>query len=261
MKAEVQRVDFSWRVPLIAVCAASIGVICTVAHADEVLPCTPDTCTWTVAVGGKTVETGSYTVDPTTGAIEAGPASWSGGGSNVSVQLSGNSDPILGFNVSAGTSAAAGNSFSLTFSMPISLAGPIDASSSVSYSLTSTSGAGAQIQPSNGHVVTAQEVSSIVGGPAPFNKGVDVGNAFQFNTGPATQNSQIFTAANMFTLVAGNQYDLMSVTVAFTLSASSNVGISGFVEQTAAPVPLPGSIWLLLSGMLGMFGLYGLRPA
>ena len=43
-------------------------------------------------------------------------------------------------------------------------------------------------------------------------------------------------------------YDLMSVTVAFSLSSSSNVGISGFVQQV--PVPEPGTAALMGFGLL-----------
>lgn len=239
--------------------AASVGAIFCVlgnsAHAD-VVPCTASTCMWTFAVGGVTKESGTYTVNPTTGAISiTGNDSWgTAGGLSASVSgLTVNSDPILGFNFSAGTGSSA-NSFSFTVSMPIALAGEILANSSASYSLTGTSSSGAGVTPLSGsHVVTAFEESTISGGPSPLNKGVDIGGSFSFGTGPQTQNSPVYTAANMFALAAGNQYNEMVINVSFNLTASSNVGISGFVEQT--PVPLPASGWLLLSGALGLFGL------
>lgn len=245
------------RIVAAGICALLLGALAHSAKAETVVPCTADTCKWSIAVGGVTVKSGSYGVDTNTGALDLAPISWSGDGSTASLTLSGNSDPLLGFNFSAGTTAA-GNTFSLTLSMPISLSGQVAANSSVSYSLTATSNAGAEIQPLLGaHVVSAQEVSTAVGGPPAFNKGVDVGDTFFFTGGPLTQNSPVYTAANMFALASGNQYNLMSVTVAFGLSAASNVGLSGFVEQT--PVPLPSAIWALMSGSLGVFGVFGRR--
>jgi hypothetical protein len=160
--------------------------------------------------------------------------------------MNGNADPILGFNTSAGTGLI-GGAFSITFTLPIALSGPIAANSSVSYSLTATSAAGAQIAPLLGtSVVIAQEVDTTVGGIGNLNKGVDVGGLFFFVGGPQTQNSPVFTASNVF--VGNLAYDLMSVTVAFSLSPSSNVGISGFVQQL--PVPEPGTAALLGLGVL-----------
>ncbi len=131
------------------------------------------------------------------------------------------------------------------------MSGPINANSSVSYSLTSLTNAGAQISAlSSGKVVVADEVDTSVGGLAALNKGVNVGDTFFFLGGPQTQNSPVYTASNTFN---GNiAYDLMSVTVAFSLSANSNVGLSGFVQQT--PVPVPAALWLFGSGLLGLIG-------
>jgi hypothetical protein len=245
--------------PLLANAVIASAVLCVVAgtaNADTVVPCSANTCTYSIMEGptGGTqtvIAQGTYSVDPVTGAVTLSkPVNWhDASGDSASLGLSGNSDPILGFSFSAGTGAV-GDTFALSLSMPIALTGQIAAQSQVSYSLTATSSAGAQIQPLTGtHVITAQESSSIVGGPPPFNKGVDVGNTFSF-TGVGTQNSPVYSAANLFALAAGNQYNLMSVTIAFTLSANSNVGLSGFVEQT--PVPLPAAAWLFLSSLLGL---------
>src|SRR5262249_37717801 len=134
-------------------------------------------------------------------------------------------------------------------SLPISLSGQLAANSSVSYSLTALSSAGAEVQPLLGaHVVTAQEVDSAVGGIPPLNKGVDVGDTFFFTVGPMTENSPVYTASS--TLTGNPLYNLMSETVAFSLSGNSQVGMSGFVQQE--PVPLPAPIWLMLSGMGGL---------
>jgi hypothetical protein len=204
-------------------------------------------CTWEITADGVQVAQGTF------GVGESGAISYHGdvipvqGGGTVQIgSLSGNIDPILGFNASAGT-AAQGKSFAFAFSIPIALEGPINASSSVSYSLTSLSLDGAQIAPTVAdHVVIAQELDTSVGGADPLNKGVDVGDKFFFPGGPKTDNSPVFTKTNTF--VGGLQYDLMSVTIAFSLSANSQVGISGFVSQN--PVPEPSTYGMLAAGLL-----------
>jgi hypothetical protein len=247
--------------PRLANALIALTVLCTIAgtadaaSVEAVVPCSVSSCTYAITEGptGGTqtmIAQGTYSIDPTTGAIILNPVNWhNGSGTSASLGLSGNSDPVLGFSFAAGTGAV-GDTFALSLSMPIALSGEIAAQSQVSYSLTATTAAGAEIQPLSGpNVVTAQESSSVVGGPPPFNKGVDVGKTFSF-TSLGTQNSPVYSAQNMFALAAGNQYNLMSVTIAFTLSANSNVGLSGFVEQT--PVPLPPAVWLFLSGALGI---------
>ncbi len=192
----------------------------------------------------------------TTGNVVAtagGGLMWTmGDDSTISVgSLFGNADPILGFSLGAST-AASGSTFGFTFNLPIALSGPVNANSSVSYSLTSTTSAGAQIAPVTGsNIVSAFEVDTSVGGLSSLNKGVDVGNTFFFTGGPLTQNSSVFTASN--TLTGNLAYDLMTVKVDFSLSANSNVGLSGFVQQT--PVPVPAAIWLFGSGLIGLVGL------
>jgi len=218
------------------------------AVAGTVVPC-DGACTYSIEVNGIEVQTGEYDVDARTGAISLpGPVTVDlGDGSSVSLNsLSGNSDPILGFNASASTGAT-GKTFSFAFSLPISLSGALTAASAVSYSLTSTTAAGAQVDPLFGHTVVAQEVDTSIGGLAPLNKGVDVGNRFFF-TGQDTQNSPVYKANS--TLMGDSAYDLMSVVLGFSLSANSFVGMSGSVSQT--PVPLPAGIWLLGSALMGL---------
>jgi hypothetical protein len=235
------------------IAALGLSSICGPAAAGIVVPCDGN-CNWSVAADDVELARGQYEIDPETGNIWL-HSSWSadlGDGAFVAVNgMSGNADPILGFSVAAGTGAV-GKTFSFNFSLPVALAGAITASSSVSYSLTSLTAAGAQIDPLFGKVVVAQEVDTSIGGLSPLNKGVDVGNRFFFVGGPQTQSSPVYTATSVLT--GDLAYDLMSVTVAFALSPNSQVGASGFVQQLPAPVPLPAAAWLLGSGLLALGG-------
>jgi hypothetical protein len=204
-------------------------------------------CAVTLSIDGTQVASGSFQIDPSTGAlIWPGTLTGTLGESVFSVlNVSGNADPILGYATSASTGGS-GSTFSVSFSLPIALSGLIDAQAQVSYSLTGTTAPGAQISPLFGHVAIAQEVDTSVGGLSPLNKGVDVGDTFFCTPGPCNSTSGTFSATNQF--VGNLAYDLMSVTVAFSLSANSNVGLSGFVEQQ--PVPEPGTVSLLGLGLV-----------
>jgi len=233
-----------------AILATLVMALPVAATADTInLPtCTVDDprCGFTISVDGQELGAGFYSIDAKTGDLTiTNPVSVQAGELTAQVGgIWGNADPILGFNASAGTGAT-GGTFSFTFFLPIALSGPLTANSSVSYSLTSQTAAGAQIAPLFGKTVIAQEVDTSVGGLSPLNKGVDVGNTFFFLGGPQTLNSPVYTAASLLT---GNlAYDLMSVTVAFSLSAKSNVGLSGFVQQTV--VPVPAAVWLFGSAV------------
>ena len=185
--------------------------------------------------------------------IQDGSVIWAmGDGSTISVdELYGNADPILGFGIGASTAGVGGSTFSFTFNLPIALEGTIFANSSVSYSLSSLSDAGAQVAPVGSNIVTALEVDTSVGGKDTLNKGVDVGDTFFFLGGPDIQSSSTFTASNSFT--GDLAYDLMIVKIDFSLSADSTVGISGFVQQVV--VPIPAAVWLFGSGLLGLVGI------
>ena len=255
-----------------AIAVLSAGLFSTTQiQAGTIVQCGADICSSGFKLdfnGDSGVGTGELLYDATTGAISLntdlnsttgnvamldGGLTWTmGDGSTLSVgSLFGNADPILGFGLGASTGAT-GSTFGFTFNLPIALSGPINAISSVSYSLTSTTSAGAQIAPVVGsNIVSAFEVDTTVGGLSSLNKGVDVGNTFFFTGGPLTQNSSVFTASN--TLTGNLAYDLMTVKVDFSLSANSSTGISGFVQQT--PVPVPAAAWLFGSGLIGLIGI------
>lgn len=256
-----------------AVAVLSTGLISTTqVNAGTIVQCGTALCSsdFSIIFNGMDAGGGEIIYDSTTGDISlntdlntitgvgeitvtsGGGIMWDmGGGNTFSVgSLSGNADPILGFGIGASTGNT-GSTFGFTFNLPIALEGPIDANSSVSYSLTSLSSAGAQIAGVGGKIVSAFEVDTSVGGLDVLNKGVDVGDTFVFTGGPQTQNSSVFTASNSFT--GDLAYDLMTVKVDFSLSADSTVGLSGFVQQT--PVPVPAAVWLFGTGLLGLVGI------
>ncbi len=215
------------------------------ATAGSILDCGPGgaNCWIELAIEGVQVGQGTFDINSTTGDISlSAPITGELGGSSVALNsLNGNADPILGFGIGASTGAL-GNAFSITMTLPIAITGQIIANSSIGYSLTALSGAGAQISPLFGNVLLAREVDTSIGGLSPLDKGVDTGSTFFFLGGPATNLSPVYTASNTFT--GDLQYDLMSVTVAFSLSANSSVGLSGFVQQ----VPEPSAVLLLALG-------------
>ena len=232
-----------------------LSLTCRSAWAGTVSGCTTDEtnqCTWDMLIDGQVVMSGSYQADADGNISLSEPVKFDDGNNNtVRIDtMNGNVDPIIGFGV--GASTLTGSTFGFTFNLPIALEGLIDANSSVSYSLSSLSSAGAQIAPVVGsNIVSAFEVDTSVGGLSSLNKGVDVGDTFFFLGGPQTQNSAVFTASNSFT--GDLAYDLMTVKVDFSLSANSTVGLSGFVQQVA--VPIPAAVWLFGSGLLGLVGI------
>jgi hypothetical protein len=235
--------------------------------AGSIVQCGTATCTsdFTVTIGGNDVGGGLFTYDAKTGDIalstdgieggvvtDGGGIMWTMGDNQLMVNsLSGNADPILLFGVGA-TTGANSSSFGFTFNLPVQIAGQISANSSVSYSLTAGTAAGAQITPIFTNVVSAFELDTDIGGLGSLNKGVDVGNTFGFVPAgvlPETQNSPVYTASNTFT--GSLAYDLMVVKVDFGLTANSAVGISGGVQQV---IPVPAAVWLFGSGLIGLIG-------
>lgn len=259
------RNDLSKLLAVVALCFASSAqaAVLESSTGTKSTPQCDNNCRWSISVDGTEVGWGAYEADPVSGDLSGSSGRFDlGDGAYVQIDnMLGNIDPILGFAASAGTGAI-GKTFSFSFSMPIALSGALVANSSVNYSLTSLTAAGAQITPLFGKVVTAQEVDSTPLGLAPLNKGVDAGNTFGFLGGPQTQGSPVYTANS--TLTGNLAYDLMSVTVAFALSAQSQVGLSGFVQQDIAggggvgTVPLPAAVWLLAGGLTGL-GYFGRR--
>jgi hypothetical protein len=210
-------------------------------------------CSFSVVADGVDLGSGRYTIDPKTGLLQiVAPRTFTlGDGSTVGITgINGNADPVLGFSANANT-LASGHSFVFNFDLPISLSGPINANSSISYSLTSTTAAGAEIKPLDPthKVLYGLEVDTTVGGLDSLNKGVDAGDKFTLLGGPTTGNSPVFTNSNSF--IGDSRYDTMTAVVQFSLSPNSNVGMSGFVQQVA--VPEPSSTALLLAG-LGFVG-------
>lgn len=236
-------------------------------QAGTIVNCGSDICVsnFTVTLNGNDAGGGQFLYDSTNGeislntnadsitgngSVQGNSIMWMMGDNRIMVNsLYGNADPILGFAVGASTGAS-GSTFGFNFDLPIAIDGSIDASSSVSYSLTSTTDAGAQISAlGSNNIVSAYEVDTSVGGIGSINKGVDVGDTYFHLGGPLTTNSSVFTASNTFS--GDLAYDLMSVNIDFSLSANSSVGISGFVQQVPA-VPIPAAFWLFGSGLIGL---------
>ena len=241
------RANKKWAVCVALVCGSMLAS--HAARAADDPSCSTGGCGWSLTVDNVELLSGSFE-ENSNGNLYL-PSALSGqvslgDGSYVSITtISGDIDPVLGFSFKAGTGAV-GKTFSFSFSLPIALSGPIDANSSVSYSLTSLTAAGAQITPLFSHLIVASEVDSSVGGLPPLNKGVDVGNTFGFSGGPQTLNSQVYVASNSF--VGSASYDLMSVVATFSLSPYSQVAVSGFVQQVMA-VPEPGGSSMALAGL------------
>lgn len=233
------------------------------ATAGTVVQCGQAVCSASFSIQDGEIEVGGgkFNYDAKTGDISlsqenitgggtanaGGGITWNlGSGKEVSIHsITGNADPILFFNLGATTGASASN-YSFFFDLPIAISGPIDTKSSVSYSLTSKTDAGAQIQGlGGGKVVQSWDIDTSVGGIGVLNKNVDVGDTHFHLGGPATTSSPAYVETD--SIVGDLAYDTMSVEVAFNLSAESIVGITGFVSQT--PVPVPAAGWLMLTGL------------
>jgi len=209
-------------------------------------------CSFSVVADGVDLGSGRYTIGEGGVLQIVAPRTFTlGDGSTVGITgINGNADPVLGFSANANT-LATGHSFVFNFDLPISLSGPINANSQISYSLTSTTAAGAEIKPLDPthKVMYALEVDTSVNGLDSLDKKVDAGDKFTLLGGPTVGNSPVFANSNSF--IGDSRYDTMTAVVQFSLSPNSNVGMSGFVQQVA--VPEPSSTALLLAG-LGFVG-------
>jgi len=205
-----------------------------------------------VLIDGAKIGEGQLLVDAQ-GNVSIAPESdrrWeqSGGVSSRLDSFSGNLDPVIIFGVGATNNSAVPHTYAFAFSLPVSISEPIEASAQVSYSLTAGTAAGATLFPTSGvqKVVDSQDIRL-----SPFlsnDKLVDVGDAFT-NALFGTVNSPVFSAGPVVWGVPGGPtYDLMSVTVAFGLTAQSAAGLSGNVVQN--PIPEPSTYGMLAAGLL-----------
>ena len=214
--------------------------------------CTDITCTWDISVDGQSVMSGSYVTDADGNISLANPVNVSGTGYTVSLtEMSGNIDPVLGFGLGATNSSATPKTFAFAFSLPLGgLPVPINTKSQLGTTLTAFTGEGGSVFPTLGgdKIVDSQDIAFSPNFTS-VDKGVDIGAGLSV-TGQNTATNIENAAGSIST---GGPFDLMSVTVAFGLTAQTGVGMSGFVEQT--PVPVPAAVWLFGSGLLGLVGI------
>ncbi len=212
-------------------------------------------CLAQILVNGAVAAEGNFLVDPNTGDIrlETQIGVYTADYSAWIYSVSGNQDPVLGFGLGATNNSAAPVTFGFAFSLPISIPEPIQASSSVSYSVSDLSVGlvGATLFPTSGtgFVVDSQDIRI-----TPFlsvDKRVDVGPACSIGPGVLTANCGPYVAGPViWGAPGGPTYDLMSVIVGFGLTPRSSAGLSGQVRQD--PIPEPGTLGLLGVGLAGL---------
>jgi len=143
----------------------------------------------------------------------------------------------------------------LAFGLPLTSNGSFQAHSFATYTLTATTEAGALLTPLTSNLVVAREIDSSVNGLVPLDKGVDVGSAALLLFGLGS----LHTRSSASSLLTGDfRYDSMSVQVGFLLSPNAELALSGIVYQEPLVVPLPGTLPLLLSALVG-FGVLSRR--
>jgi len=209
-------------------------------------------CSWSITADGQAVGEGTYSVDPETGRISfTGQTFELPDGSSVGINsLTGNVDPVLGFSTSA-TTAAAGKTFALAFSVPIALSGPINAFSTITTGLTAKTTGGAEIKPFlQTRILDAADVDTSIGGLPDLDKDVDAGTTLTILpfVGPPDIKSATAIDGATSSFVGALAYDIMSVRLSFSLSPQSEAGISGAVQQI--PVPEPSTYGMLAAGLL-----------
>ena len=219
--------------------------------AGKITDCTADTCTWEISVDGNSVMTGSYISDAEGNLSLDAPVIIEGLDFTVRLdEMSGNIDPVLGFGLGATNNSAVPKTFAFAFSLPLGgLPVPINTKAQLGTTLTAFSSSGGSVFATlgGGKIVDSQDIAfspTFVS----VDKGVDIGNGLSV----VGQNTAVNIENATGSILSGGPYDLMSVTVAFGLTANTGVGFSGFVEQT--PVPVPAAVWLFGTGLIGLIG-------
>lgn len=241
-------VDSAYILGLILVLTLTAG---RPAWASTLSTCTPETCTWEISVDGSVVMDGMYMADSDGNIILNEPVSMQGDGFTINLDsMNGNIDPVLGFGLGATNTSGGIKTFAFAFSLPLGgLTGAIDTVAQLGTTLTAFTSSGGSVFATSGGgtIVDSQDIRL-----SPFStvdKGVDIGAGLSIGSQGTIQN--IENATSSINLVGG--YDIMSVIVAFGLTDDTGVGFSGFVEQTA--VPIPGAVWLFGSGLIGLVGM------
>lgn len=214
------------------------------------IECLPETCGWSISVGGSEVMSGSYDIDGS-GNVSLGDRVISMTNSDFSVSIDnigGNVDPEIIFGLGATNTSGAPLTFAFAFSLPLGgFSGLIDTFAEIGQTLTAPSSNDVTLFPTSGTgtLVDSQDIRF-----SPFvsvDKGVDVGDSLLATAGSTALDLDQATSQILLT---GGGFDLMSVVVAFGLSDDGGVGLSGRVVQTV--VPEPGTALLLGLGLTAL---------
>ena len=214
------------------------------------IPCEPETCGWSIAVNGQEVMSGGYEIDADGNVSLPNPVGMSNADFSVSIDaIGGHVDPEIIFGLGATNTSGVAQTYAFTFSLPLGgFSGLVDTYAELGQTLSAaTGGGGLTLFPTlgGGLIVDSQDIRF-----SPFDsvdKGVDVGDALFAADG--TTVLDLDTASSQI-LLSGGGYDLMSVVVAFGLSADGGVGLSGRVVQTVVPEPSTALLMVLGLGVL-----------
>jgi hypothetical protein len=226
-----------------------------------IVPCGED-CTVKITATDQSgtalgTTTGSYTIDPKTGAIDlSAPISINGSWGSATIDtLGGNSDPSLLFGGGSVNNSGGDVLFSFVTSTPISLHGPVVAQSQLNYGLTSQVGFGpAHLEPfdTGHHLVVANDLQL---GNGTVNKGVDIGGPCDAAAGKTVTCGNLSLTGAPFGS-PGDTFTAMGINVSYFLSAHSSTSFNGQVVQVAVPEP---STYTLLVAGLGLIGFVARR--